>query len=139
MIRISYKQSGFVFSLLLIFVLMQPLSANDVEKILFLVVENKEIVASNTLSGRFDRLKLSATEVVQDYKVANAVAVVETSQRLVAYGVITGGWQSIKLKAQEKTESIQVKDFSVNIVTSDRILIFNGRRGIWSETRRSIQ
>lgn len=125
-------------SLLLSFFLIYPLNAGEVEKVLYLVVENNEIVASNTLTGRFERLKLSAKEKVQEYKVADAVAVVATNQRYVAYGVITGGWQSVKLRAQEKTESIQVEDYSANVVTSDRILSFNGRRGVWKETRRSL-
>jgi len=129
----------FVIFLSICFVLIQPLRANEVEKVLFLVIENNEIVASNALSGRFERLKLGAKEKVLKYKVANAVAVVVTNHRYVAYGVITGGWQSIKFKAQEKNELIQVEDYSANVVTSKRILNFNGRRGNWTETRRSVK
>ena len=135
---ISSKKSCLIVFFIL-FVSVQPIWASEVEKILFLVVENNEIVASNTLSNRFERLKLGAKEKIQDYKVANAVAVVVTNQRFVPYGVIVGGWQSVKLKAQEKTVSVQVEDYSANIVTSSRILIFNGRHGNWTETRRSLQ
>ncbi len=127
-----------IFSLFLGLLLISPLNAGEVEKVLYLVVENNEVVASNILTGRFERLKLSAKESILEYKVADAVAVVVTNQRYVAYGVITGGWQSIKLRAQEKTESIQVEDYSANLVTSDRILSFNGRRGVWKQIRRSI-
>ena len=105
---------------------------------IFLTVEKDEIVASNTRIGRFDRLKLSAKERIQDYKVANAVAVVVTNQRYVAYGVLRGGWQSVRLLASEQTKSIEVGDYSANVVTSDRILIFNGRKGAWNETRRPV-
>ncbi len=121
------------------FLICTPLRASDVEKVLYLIIENNEIVASNTLSGRFERLKLGAKEKIVEHKVADAVAVVETSQRYSAYGVLSGGWKSIKLRAQENTVSIQVEDFSANVVTSDRILNFNGRNGVWKETRRSIQ
>ena len=116
-----------------------PAAADVVEKVLFLIVENDEIIASNAKTGRFDRLDLHAKERVIDYKVANAVAVVATNQRYAAYGVFAGGWQSIRLIAQEKTESMDAEDFSATVVTSDRILNFSGRSGAWSETRRGVQ
>jgi len=68
--------------------LQTPSRADDVEKVLFLVVEHDEVIASNTLTGRFDRLELDAKEHIADYKVANAVAVVVTNQRFAAYGVL---------------------------------------------------
>jgi hypothetical protein len=116
-----------------------PVYAGDVEKVLFLIVEKDEVIASNTRSGTFHRLKLHAKERIKDYQVANAVAVVVTNQRYAAYGVVAGGWQSIRLRAQEKTESIQAEDYSVTITTSDRILNFYGRTGAWNEIRRSVQ
>jgi len=119
--------------------LIAPVCADEVEKVLFLVVEKDEVIASNTKAGRFDRLELHAKERIRDYKVANAVAVVVTNQRYAAYGVFAGGWNSIKLIAQEKTESIQVEDYSATIVSSERILNFYGRSGAWAETRRSVQ
>jgi len=124
---------------LLVAALALPVCADDVERVLFLVVEKDEVIASNTKSGRFDRLKLHAKERIRDYKVANAVAVVVTNERYAAYGVLSGGWQSIKLIAQEKTESIQVEDYSATIVSSERILNFYGRSGAWNETRRRVQ
>lgn len=127
-----------LLNLLLAIFLAAPLCAKEVEKVLFLTIEKNEIIASNTRVGRFDRLKLSAKERIEEYKVANAVAVVVTNQRFVAYGVLRGGWQSVRLLASEQTESIEVSDYSANIVTSDRILNFNGRRGTWIETRRSV-
>lgn len=128
-----------VCSVLLGTVLALPVCADEVEKVLFLVVEKDEVIASNTKAGRFDRLDLHAKERVRDYQVANAVAVVVTNQRYAAYGVLSGGWQSIKLVAQEKTESIQVEDYSATIVSSERILNFYGRSGTWNEARRSVQ
>ena len=128
-----------VCGVLLGVVLALPVCADEVEKVLFLVVEKDEVIASNTKAGRFDRLKLHAKERVRDYEVANAVAVVVTNQRYAAYGVLSGGWQSIKLIAQEKTESIQVEDYSATIVSSERILNFYGRSGTWNEASRSVQ
>ena len=135
---VKAKRLDIFIGLLFGFFFINPLSAGEVEKVLFLVVEDNEIIASNTRAGRFDRLKLNAKERVQEYKVADAVAVVVTNKRYVAYGVLTGGWQGKNLRAQEKTVSIEVEDFSANVVTSDRILNFNGRSGVWVETRRSI-
>lgn len=113
--------------------------ADEVEKVLFLVFEGREVVASNTKAGRFDRLKMHAKERVRDYEVANATAVVITNQRFAAYGVFAGGWQSKRIRAGEKLESIEVEDYSATLVTSDRILNFYGRNGTWSETRRDVQ
>ena len=110
--------------------------ADEVEKLLFLVVEKDEVIASNTMLGRFDRLEMSAKEKIRDYKVSNAVAVVVTNQRFVAYGVQPGSWKSRRIIAGEKMESLEVADYSATLVTSDRILNFYGRTGTWSETRR---
>ena len=113
--------------------------ADDVEKVLFLIVEPGEVIASNTQSGRFDRLELKAKERVVDYKVANAVAVVVTNQRFAAYGVLAGGWQSLRREAGEETERIEAEDYGATVLTDDRILNFNGRTGSWNQTRRSVQ
>jgi len=119
--------------------MMFPVQASDVEKVLFLVVEKDEIIASNTLAGRFDRLNLQAKEKVRDYQVSNAVAVVVTNQRLVAYGALAGGWRGTRLLAGEKVEQVEAVDYSVTVVTNDRILNFYGRSGAWSNTRRGVQ
>ena len=110
--------------------------ADEVEKLLFLVIEKDEVIASNTMLGRFDRLEMSAKEKLLDYKVSNAVAVVITNQRFVAYGVQPGSWKDRRIRAGEKMESLEVADYSATLVTSDRILNFYGRTGTWSETRR---
>ena len=141
MLRSSETVTWFkaVCGLFLAAVLVLPVYADEVEKVLFLVVEKDEVIASNTKAGRFDRLSLHAKERIRDYKVANAVAVVVTNQRYAAYGVLSGGWKSIKLIAQEKTVSIQGEDYSATIVSSERILNFYGRSGAWAEVRRSVQ
>jgi len=113
--------------------------ADDVEKVLFLVVERSEVIASNTKAGRFDSLQLKAKEIIKEHQTGNAVAVVVTNQRFSAYGVDAGGWQSIRREAGEKTESIQVEDYSATVVTNDRILNFYGRTGAWNQVRRSVQ
>ena len=110
--------------------------ADEVEKLLFLVIEKDEVIASNTRMGRFDRLEMSAKEKIVEYQVSNAVAVVVTNQRFVAYGVQPGSWKSRRIIAGEKMESLEVADYSATLVTSDRILNFYGRTGTWSDTKR---
>jgi len=110
--------------------------ADEVEKLLFLVVEKDEVIASNTMLGRFDRLEMSAKEKIQEYKISNAVAVVVTNQRYIAYGVQPGSWKDRRIRAGEKLESLEVADYSATLVTSDRILNFYGRTGTWSDTKR---
>jgi hypothetical protein len=124
---------GFVFLLLCS---GDSAGADEVEKVVFLIIEEDEVIASNTMTGRFDRLDLHAMEELIDYKAANAVAVVVTNQRYAAYGVLPGGWQSIRKRAGEKTRSIDAIDYSATVVTSDRILNFYGRTGAWQETFR---
>lgn len=116
-----------------------PLYADDVEKVLFLVIERSEVIASNTQAGRFDSLPLSAKERIETYEVGNGVAVVVTNQRYAAYGVLAGGWQSLRREAREKIDSIQVEDYSATLVTNDRILNFYGRTGAWNQVRRGVQ
>ena len=113
--------------------------ADDVEKVLFLVVDRSEVIASNTKAGRFDSLKLGAKENIQTHEEGNAVAVVVTNQRFAAYGVVAGGWQTIRRQAGEKIESIQVEDYSSTVVTNERILNFYGRTGNWNQVNRNLQ
>ena len=121
---------------LLIGLSMTPAAAHDSEKLVFLVVDEDEVVASNTKLGRFDRLRLGAGETVKDYQVANGVAVVITNRRAVAYGVLRGGWNGRRISADEQVESVEVQDYSATLVTSDRIMNYTGRTGVWSETKR---
>ncbi len=139
--RIDKKSVAFrlVRGILVAVGLTLPLWAAEVEKVLFLVVEKDEVIASNTLSGRFDRLPLRANERIQEYKVANAVAVVVTNERYAAYGAGAAGWRSVKLIAKEQTELIEVEDYSATVVSNERILNFYGRSGTWNETRRRVQ
>ena len=122
--------------LILAVLCMRPAGAHDVEKLVFLVVDEDEVIASNTKLGRFDRLRLGAGETVKDYKVANAVAVVITNRRALAYGVLRGGWNGRRISADEQVESLEVQDYSATLVTSARILNYTGRTGVWSETKR---
>ena len=111
-------------------------AADEVEKLVFLVVEKDEVIASNTRLGRFDRLELNAREKLLEYKSSSAVAVVVTNQRFVAYGVFHGAWNSRRVQAGEKLQSMEVADYSATLVTSDRILNYYGRTGVWSYTKR---
>ena len=126
-----------VFALLILgWLYLSPVAAHDIEKLVFLVVDDDEIIASNTKLGRFDRLKLGAGENVQNYKVANAVAVVITNRRAVAYGALRGGWNGRRISADELVETVEAQDYSATVVTSDRIMNFTSRTGVWSETKR---
>jgi RecB family exonuclease len=119
---------------------VQPTSrADEVERSLFLVVEADGVIASNTQTGRFDRLDLAAKERILDYKTGNAVAVVVTNQRFAGYAVLAGGWQTLRREAGEEHESIQAEDYAATVVTDDRLLNFNGRTGAWRQIRRSVQ
>ena len=139
--RLSRRRANTAFGILILTLSAQSFQvcADEVEKVLFLVFESGEVVASNTRIGRFDRLKLHAQEHILDYQVANATAVVITNRRFAAYGVLFGGWQSKRIKASETLQSLEVEDYSATLVTNDRILNFSGRNGAWSETRRRVQ
>ena len=108
----------------------------EVEKAVFLVVEDDKVIASNAMSGQFADLDFSAKEKLLEYFVANGAAVVITNQRYAGYGAFTGGWRSIRRIAGEKFISAEVQDYSAQVVTSERVLTFNGKGGAWSHTRR---
>jgi hypothetical protein len=110
--------------------------ADSVEKILFLVDEGEELVAANTATGQFFRLKLSARETVERRITTNACAVLVTSQRFIGVGSWPSGWASLRRSAGEQLVSAEAEDHSAVLVTSSRMLSFNGRTGSWSETPR---
>jgi hypothetical protein len=105
-------------------------------RLLYVVFEDKRIVASNILFSRSDEFELSAQEQIAERREDNAVVVVATNRRLIAYSVYTAAWFTIPLKAGEQLETLEAEDFSAFAVTSRRILNFNGRIGYWSATRR---
>lgn len=135
--RLSGMRGCGIFVLMIVGCLLHAhAAAHDIEKLLFLVVDKDEVIASNTKLGRFDRLVLGPREKIVDYKVANAVAVVVTNRRFVAYGILHGGWNSRRTQPDERLVSLEVADYSATVLTSDRILNYSGRAGAWSETKR---
>jgi hypothetical protein len=118
--------------------LASGLASEAQEKVLFLIVEDdSRVVASNALLGRFDDLKIGAKEHIDQYQVAEAVAVVVTNERLVAYGAHSPGWKEERLRAGESVEGVEVSDSSAQVTTDERLLNFYGKRGTWSVTRRA--
>jgi hypothetical protein len=135
--RLTGIRGYVIFVLMIVGLLLHAHAvAHNTEKMLFLVVDKDEVIASNTRLGRFDRLVLGPREKIVDYKVANAVAVVVTNRRFVAYGILHGGWNSRRAQPDEQLVSLEVADYSATVLTSDRILNYSGRAGAWSETKR---
>jgi hypothetical protein len=114
----------------------RPASAGEVPKLLYLLVEDDRLIASNIHLSRFDELRLGAEEPIVEKSVADAVAVVVTRKRFIAYSAFTGAWRPLRLWPEEKLITLEAQDFSVLIMTSERILNFNGRSGIWAQTER---
>ncbi len=111
-------------------------SAGEVQKLLYLLVEDDILIASNIHLSRFDEMRLGADELIVQKAVANAVAVVVTRKRFIAYSAFTGAWRPLRLWPEEKLITLEAHDFAVHIMTSERILNFNGRSGIWAQTER---
>ncbi len=109
---------------------------DEVEKALFLVMEEDRVVASNAQTGQFFDLDLQAKEEVLERIVASGVAVVVTNQRFVGIGAFSGGWRSLRRMAGEKFKSAEAQDYAALVVTSNRIISFSGRNGSWSHTTR---
>ena len=113
-----------------------PAAGHEVEKTVFLVVEDDRVIASNVQTGQFAELDFSAKEKLLESFVANGAAVVVTNQRYVGYGMFTGGWRDIRRIAGEEFVSAEVQDYSALVLTTERVLTFNGKTGAWSHTQR---
>ncbi len=113
-----------------------PASADEVPKLLYLLVEDDKLIASNIHLSRFDEMRLGADEPIVEKSVADAVAVVVTTKRFIAYSAFTGAWRPLRLRPEEKLVTLEAEDFSVLVMTSERLLNFNGRSGIWAQTER---
>jgi hypothetical protein len=109
---------------------------DEVEKALFLVMEEDRVVASNAQTGQFFDLELKAKEEILDQIVASGVAVVITNQRFAGIGAFSGGWRSLRRMAGEEFRSAEAEDYAALIITSNRIISFSGRNGSWSHTSR---
>ncbi len=114
-----------------------PAAASEaVPKLVHLIVEDDELIASNVRGSRFDKLKLSAKEVIKKQAVAEAVIVVVTNQRIIGYSVFGASWRPLRTEAGERILSVEVEDYSALVQTNRRWLNFNGKSGVWGETDR---
>ncbi len=117
--------------------LVSALAADDSPaRLLYVVQEDKKIIASNVLFSRSDEFRLNAQEAIDQKLTDNAILVMATNRRLIGYSVYTASWVTVSLKAGEVVEQLEAEDYSAFAVTSKRVLNFNGRAGQWTETRR---
>ena len=114
------------------------LSAEEVPKQVYLIVDQRHLVASNAHTSRFDVFTLKGGESLQLQAEGDAVIVVVTNQRIIAYGVV-GGWRTIDRMASEKIERIDAQDFAGLVVTNKRLLNFSGQSGVWGEQKRAVK
>lgn len=116
---------------------VSALAADDAPaRLLYVVQEDKKIIASNVLFSRSDEFRLNAQETIDRKLTDNAILVMATNRRLIGYSVYTASWVTVSLKAGEVLEQLEAEDYSAFAVTSKRVLNFNGRAGQWTETRR---
>ena len=109
---------------------------NDTPKVLYVIIEDDRLIASNTSLSRFDEIKLTAEEVVLQKVESDPVAVIVTNKRIIGYAVFLGSWKPLRYQAGEKVLSVEAEDFSAFVLTSDRLLNFNGKHGLWAQTER---
>jgi hypothetical protein len=103
---------------------------------LFLVEEPDSLVAANTRLNRMDSIRLIAKERVERQVVAEAVAVVVTSDRLLAYSALGTGWSPEWRRVKEDIQRVEASDFGALVVTSERMMTFNAGSGLWVQQRR---
>lgn len=126
-----------IASMLLMTIALDGLAESTLPKLVYLIEEDGELIASNIKFNRFDELKLQAKESVVQYAVANAVIVLVTNKRIVAYSVYAASWKILDREADEQVKTISAEDYAALVVTSKRYLSFNGKTGVWAETQRS--
>jgi len=108
----------------------------DTPKLVYLLIEDDLLIASNIRFSRFDEFRLTAKESVQRKAVGDAVAVIATNERIIGYSALMAAWRSIRYAPGETLETVEVEDFSASIITNRRFLNFNGRNGLWAERLR---
>ena len=119
------KVSHCVLRVLVVLFVLLPLAAaaeKAQEKVVYLIVEESRLIASNTLLSRFD---------------------LQTMTRLpywsiLGYGAHAPAWQPVRIRAGEQIVSVEAKDASASVLTSDRYLNFNGRRGTWAVKKKRL-
>lgn len=110
---------------------------NGIPKLVYLMIDDDKLIASNIKFNRFDDMKLQAKEKVLEHAVGNAVIVVITNKRIIGYSVYTATWRSRNIEPDEDVSTIAAEDYSALVETSKRFLSFNGKNGVWAETQRS--
>jgi hypothetical protein len=132
------KPVEFLLVLLLLISFTSPVIAEDgIPKLVYLMMDDGKLIASNIKFNRFDDVKLQAKEKVLENAVGNAVIVVVTNKRIIGYSVYTATWRSRDIEPDEDVRSIAAEDYSALVQTSKRFLSFNGKNGVWAETQRS--
>jgi len=131
-----YRQILCDGAVLLLLAFSAAAAGDELDKTIFLVMEDATVTAVNAETGQFFDLGISAKEVIEQHIVAKGVAIVVTNQRFAGVGLWPSGWASNRRVAGEQVLSAEAEDASAVIVTSNRVLSFNGRTGAWAEKRR---
>jgi hypothetical protein len=132
------KPVEFLLAMVLLISFSSPVFAEDgIPKLVYLMMDDGKLIASNIKFNRFDDEKLQAKEKVLENAVGNAVIVVVTNKRIIGYSVYTATWRSRDIEPDEDVSSIVAEDYSALVQTSKRFLSFNGKNGVWAETQRS--
>ena len=118
------------------FALNASAAVENTPKLVYLVIDGDTLIAANVHFSRFDKLQLSAQEVIVDKAVSSEVIVVATNQRYLGYSALVPGWRAVRERAQEHLVDMRVEDYSGLVVTSDRVLNFNGANGVWAQVKR---
>ncbi|NIS60919.1 MAG: hypothetical protein GTO13_09520 [Proteobacteria bacterium] len=110
-------------------------SGEVVEKEVYLLVRERELVAFSALGNRWVTQDLISRERVLESKFDGHVAVAVTNLRVLGFSALTNRWREERLEVGESPDTVEAEGNVGVAITNLRAFGFSAKTGTWTVKR----
>ena len=110
-------------------------SGDVVEKEVYLLVRQRELVAFSAVGNRWVTQNLISGERVQESKFDGHVAVAATNIRVLGFSALTNRWDEERLEVGESMISVEAEGNVAVVITNLKAFGFSAETGRWNVKR----
>ena len=110
-------------------------SGDVVEKEVYLLVRQRELLAFSAVKNRWVTQNLISGERVQESKFDGHVAVAATNIRVLGFSALTNRWDEERLEVGESMISVEAEGNVAVVITNLKAFGFSAKTGRWNVKR----
>ena len=110
-------------------------SGDVVEKAVYLLVRQRELVAFSAVGNRWVTQNLISGERVQESKFDGHVAVAATNIRVLGFSALTSRWDEERLEVGESMITVEAEGDVGVVITNLKAFGFSAKTGRWTAKR----